>query len=253
VTESDTLPANPTHEQGSSIHEEGRGRPMHKLLSISQLVLELQADFPDLSISKVRYLEDRGLVTPERTKGRYRKYTRADVRTLHKILSMQRDEYLPLDVIRQRVDMPSAGSAGLAAYGGPTAATLMSLGREEPTYSQDDLCEALGVDAEFVLGLVEFRIIEPAADTEAAFTESDLETARICHRLARFQVEPRHLRVLSSSAEREAGLIEQVATPALRSGHADRKEHGLETVQELGTLFAQLMQLLLRKELRRIV
>jgi DNA-binding transcriptional MerR regulator len=246
MTDEETMPA-------ASGREEGRGRSTQRLLSIGQLVTELKGDFPDLSISKVRYLEDRGLLNPERTKARYRKYSRADLRTLHKILAMQRDEYLPLNVIRQRVDMPSASSTGLAAHGGPTAATLMSLGREEPTYSQDDLCDVLGVDAEFVLGLVEFRIIEPGADSEAAFTESDLETARICQRLARFHVEPRHLRVLSSSAEREAGLIEQVATPALRSDHADRKEHGMETVQELGTLFAQLMQLLLRKELRRIV
>ena len=120
-------------------------------------------------------------------------------------------------------------------------------------YTLEELCEALGVDEEFILGLVEFRLIERISEEGPAFTESDLDAARICHRLARFQVEPRHLRVLSSTAERQAGLVEQVVTPALRSGHADRKEQGLETVQELGVLFAQLSQLLLRRELRNIL
>ena len=75
-----------------------------RLLSIGQLVENCNSDFPDLTISKVRYLEDRGLITPQRTKGKYRKYSRADLRTLRSVLAMQRDEYLPLDVIRQRVE-----------------------------------------------------------------------------------------------------------------------------------------------------
>jgi DNA-binding transcriptional MerR regulator len=229
------------------------GKTAERLLPIGQLVRELQTEFPAVSISKVRYLEDRGLITPERTKGKYRKYSRADLRTLRSVLAMQRDEYLPLDVIRQRVQASQSSAAGVISSSGAGNLPNMSLTQEQASYTMEELCQALGLDEEVILGLIEFRLIERAADTGPAFTESDLDTARICQRLARFQVEPRHLRVLSSAAEREAGLIEQVATPALRSGHADRKEYGLETVQELGTLFVQLTQLLLRRELRRIL
>jgi DNA-binding transcriptional MerR regulator len=229
----------------------GGAKPGDRLCSIGQLVRELQGEFPDLSVSKVRYLEDRGLIAPQRTKGKYRKYSRDDVRTLRSILAMQRDEYLPLDIIRQRLE---ASVAGVSAS--PVRSSLtptISLAREAVLYTLENLCDALGVEEEFILGLLEYRLVERASEDGPAFTESDLDTARICQRLARFQVEPRHLRVLSSAAERQAGLVEQVVTPALRSVHQDRKEYGIETVQELGALFTQLTQLLLRKELRNIL
>jgi DNA-binding transcriptional MerR regulator len=232
---------------------QGRGKGVEGLLSIGQLVEELQPAFPGLSISKVRYLEDRGLIAPARTKGKYRKYSKADLRSLRSILLMQRDEYLPLDIIRQRIEASATGTGEVGVVVMGRAQTPMSLAAEQPTYSMEEMCEALGVEEEFILGLVEFRLVERGADSGPAFTDSDLEAARICHRLARFQMEPRHLRAVSSAAERQAGLIEQVATPELRSGHTDRKEHGQETVQELGTLFAQLTQILLRRELRRIL
>ncbi len=243
-------------EAGSDVNKttgtEGRARPKAPLTSIGELVRELQSEFPDLSISKVRYLEDRGLVSPQRTKGKYRKYSRADMGSLRAILAMQRDEYLPLDVIRQRLGQGSCGPSrsGAAAR---SACAEISLVREEPTYSLEQLCERLGTDEEFVLGLSEFKLVERTSDSGPAFTESDLDTAFICQRLSRFQVEPRHLRVLSSAAEREAGLIEQVVTPSLRSGHADKREYGLDTLRELGSLLAQLTGLLLSRELRRIV
>ena len=88
-----------------------------RLLTIGQVVKLLQAEFPDLSITKVRYLEDRGLLSPTRTKGRYRKYDPADVRRLRMILTLQRDEYLPLEVIRQRVDRSTAASPGAFGRG----------------------------------------------------------------------------------------------------------------------------------------
>lgn len=225
-----------------------------QLLSIGQLVKELQSDFPELSISKVRYLEDRGLLTPQRTKGRYRKYTKADVRRLRGILTMQRDEYLPLDVIRRRVDSGDPGILEASASPMASVASWSStLQRQEPVYTLEELCEELGVDEEYVLSLVEFRLVERMAESGPAFTEGDLETARICRRLGHYHVEPRHLRMLSSAAEREAGLIEQVATPDLRSGHQDRREHGLQTTQDLTSLFDQLTRLLMLRELRHIL
>ncbi len=106
---------------------------------------------------------------------------------------------------------------------------------------------------DYVLGLVESRLVNRASESGPAFTETDLEISRICQRLNMYHVEPRHLRMLSSAAEREAGLIEQVVTPDVRSGHADRREFGLQTAQDLAGLFHQLTRLLLLRELRQLI
>lgn len=225
-----------------------------RLLTIGQVVRDLKGEFPDISISKLRYLEDRGLIAPRRTKSRYRKYSKEDVRTLRAVLALQRDEYLPLEVIRQRVERAGSSSPpGANRSGGTLGGQTMRLTSEQPVYTLAELCEAGAVEEEFVLGLTEFRFIERLRESGAMFGESDLEVVRICQRLARFDVEPRHLRILSSAAEREAAFIEQVASPSLRSAHADRKEYGVETAEELGSLFSRLMHLLLRKELQRII
>lgn len=222
------------------------------LLTIGQVVAQLKPDFPDLSITKVRYLEDRGLLVPSRTPGRYRKYSGPDVRRLRTILTLQRDQYLPLEVIRERVETPSAvlgqqlvSSARLGASSG--------LKREDTVYTQEELCENAGIDAAFLRTLLEYRLIERHAQQGAAFTESDLEIGRICQLLVRFGVEPRNLRLLGSSVEREAALVEQITAPSLRSSHADKREYGEKMVDDLGSLLSQLMQLLLYKELRKLL
>jgi len=233
---------------------EGGGSGSERLINIGRLVSVLRADFPELTVSKVRYLEDRGLLSPTRTDSGYRKYTSEDVRTLRAILSMQRDQYLPLEVIRQRISqgrMSEPGQSSAPDSGAPMA-DQADLTPEDPTYTLQELCRAAGVDEDFVYELAEFHLVRPAAEEGPAYTETDLRTTRVCHRLARHRLEPRNLRILSSAAEREAALIEQVATPALLSGHGDRREYGLEIVRDLGSLFTQLTQLLFSRELRRI-
>ncbi len=212
----------------------------------------LQPEFSDLSITKVRYLEDRGLLKPARTKGRYRKYSPADVRRLRLILTLQRDEYLPLDVIKKRVDVSAAPGQSLmpGAVGGRSGTILR---REEPAYSLQEICETAGVDVQFVQLLLEYRLMDRSAQSGKIFTESDVETARICHLLTRFGVEPRNLRLLASSTEREAAILEQIVTPSLKSTHPDKREYGERLLGDLGSLFAQLLQLLLYKELRRLL
>ena len=235
-----------------------KGRPgasrggSEPVFNIGYVVEQLQADFPDLSISKVRYLEDRGLLAPARSKGRYRKYTKADIRTLRTVLTLQRDEYLPLEVIRQRVQQ-SAVSGALGSPQARSASLSASLRREEPLYSAKEICETTGVGEPFLQDLEEYRLIERFPGSGTGYTDTDLEIVRVCHLLSRFQVEPRNLRLLSSSAEREAALVEQVATTALRSTHPDKKEYGQKLVEELGSLFSQLNHLLLYRELRRLL
>jgi DNA-binding transcriptional MerR regulator len=226
--------------------------PDGALLTIGQVVDLLKPDFPDLSITKIRYLEDRGLLTPSRTPGRYRKYSGADMRRLRTILTLQRDQYLPLEVIRERVETPSAVLGQQLA----TSARLghsPSLKREDAVYTQEELCENAGIDLTFLRVLLEYRLLDRKAQAGPAFTEGDLETARICQLLVRFGVEPRNLRLLGSSVEREAAMVEQITAPSLKSTHADKREYGEKMVEDLGALLSQLMQLLLYKELRKLL
>ncbi len=223
------------------------------MLTIGQVVDQLKSDFPDLTITKVRYLEDRGLLTPSRTPGRYRKYSGADIRRLRAILTLQRDQYLPLEVIRERVDAPSSGLPGQPLSASGRLGVSPNLKREDEVYTQEELCENAGIEATFLRLLVEYRLIERRGQQGAAFTESDLQIARICQLLVRFGVEPRNLRLLGSSVEREAALVEQISTPSLRSAHADKREYGEKMVEDLAALLSQLMQSLLYKELRKLL
>jgi DNA-binding transcriptional MerR regulator len=241
-------------KRSSQVGDSSPATHTERLLTIGQVVTLLQPDFPDLSITKLRYLEDRGLLSPVRTKGRYRKYGQADVRRLRTILTLQRDDFLPLEVIRQRVEhsTPVGGSQvlGSTVVAGRAAPALK---REEPAYSIDEVCETVGVKPQFVDTLLEYRLIDRTGTTGPSFTESDLETVRICHLLTRFGVEPRHLRLLGSSTEREAAIVEQIVTPSLKSSHADKREYGEKMLADLGALFSQLLHLLLYKELRRLL
>jgi DNA-binding transcriptional MerR regulator len=221
------------------------------LLTIGQVVDQLKPDFPDLSITKVRYLEDRGLLAPSRTPGRYRKYSGTDIRRLRTILALQRDQYLPLEVIRERVDTPTSLGQPLSSVARLGAGSILH--REDALYTQEEICENAEIDAGFLRLLVEYRLIERRGQMGAVFTESDLEIARICHLLVRFGVEPRNLRLLGSSVEREAALVQAITTPSLKSTHPDKREYGEKMVEDLGSLLSQLMQLLLYKELRKLL
>ena len=222
------------------------------LLTIGQVVDQLKAEFSDLSITKVRYLEDRGLLAPSRTAGRYRKYSGADIRRLRTILTLQRDQYLPLEVIRERVETPSA-VLGQQLPASAHLGVAPGLKREDAVYTQEEFCENAGIDATFLRVLIEYRLIDRRGQQGAAFTDSDLETARICQLMVRFGVEPRNLRLIGSSVEREAALVEQIATPSLKSAHPDKREYGEKILEDLGALLSQLMQLLLYKELRKLL
>lgn len=244
-------------EATRSAHQSATGDQVaraEQLLTIGQVVGQLTQEFPDLSITKIRYLEDRGLLAPARTPGRYRKYNSSDVRRLRTILTLQRDEYLPLDVIRQRVDRAVLPVSGKPLEAGATPMrTTPVLKKEEATYTWEEAPAAAGVDEQFFRMLVEFRMIDRFSQTGPALTESDLEIARICHLLARFGVEPRNLRLLGSSVEREAALIQQVTTPSLRSTHVDKREYGEKMLEDLAALVSQLIHLLLYKELRKLL
>lgn len=224
-------------------------------LTIGKVVALLRPEFPDLSITKVRYLEDRGLLSPERSPGGYRKYSLEDVRLLRTVLKLQRDEYLPLEVIKQRLDRATALTPGQpVARGTLSLRSPESLKREEPVYSWEEVTGQSGCTQAFLRTLIEYRLVQPSqamGEGGTQFTESDVEIARICSSLARFGVEPRNLRLLASCAEREGALVLQLVAPFLRSAHKDRREYGEELLKDLAALYAELMRLLFFKELQQ--
>jgi DNA-binding transcriptional MerR regulator len=214
------------------------------LITIGAVCRRLQDEFPEISISKIRYLEDQGLLSPKRTRGGYRLFGEDDVDRLETILRLQRDEFLPLRVIRQELETPSGKDWRRRRSAG--------LGNAEDALDLDDLCKQAGVSADFVDDLESFGLLEVRDDDAGRYSESDVAIASICDRLRRYGLTARHLRPFRSGADRTAGLLEQVVAPALRSRNAERRASGLEDLQDLSALGVELSQLLLRRALRKV-
>jgi DNA-binding transcriptional MerR regulator len=218
---------------------ERRERP----LRIGEVVRRLSAEFPDISISKVRYLEDEGLVAPRRTQGGYRLFSEADLERLETVLRLQRDEFLPLRVIREELEAP-----------GPKERKRRkpsSLGAPVETMTFDELCERAQITAELGKELDEFGLLQPNGTGAAKrYPEDDVDVAAACARLARFGVSPRHLRTFRTAAGRQAALLDQLVTPALRSRNPERRNQGLRELQQLAELVGELSSLLFWRDLR---
>jgi hypothetical protein len=205
----------------------------------------LKEEFPDISISKIRYLEDQGLVTPRRTRGGYRLFSDEDVERLETILRLQRDEFLPLRVIRQELASPAAKERRRKRPPG--------LAEAEDEIDLAELCERAGIDAGLARELEEYGLLVPrAAGGEKRYPESEAEIALACGGLARYGIAPRHLRAFRTSADREAGLLEQLVAPALRARNPDRRRSGLEDLETLADLGRRLSQLLFWRALRKL-
>ncbi len=221
-----------------------------KALTIGRVCEELKAEFPKVSISKIRFLEDQRLVTPQRSRGGYRKYTQRDVERLRTILRLQRDEFLPLRVIRQELETSSTGSFSVANQ----ARQLKRANLTEPAptlrLTADDLVESTGVPKSLVQALEQFNLI--GSDDEG-YTETDRETVQTALELSAFGVEPRHIRLFRVAAEREAGLLEQVLAAGLRSKNPERRREALQELENLAALASHMRHLMLVSELRKIV
>ena len=213
-----------------------------RMLTIGTVCGMLKDEFPDISISKIRYLEDQGLLAPRRTQGGYRLFSEEDVERLETILRLQRDEFLPLRVIRQELASPARERKRRRA-----------LDAEEPELDLDGLCERAGIDARMARELEDFGLLTPRTEGgEKRYSELEADIALACGRLARYGIAPRHLRSFRTAADREAGLVEQVVGPALRSRNPERRRSGVEDLEELGAVAAELSQLLSWRALRRL-
>jgi DNA-binding transcriptional MerR regulator len=213
-------------------------------LTIGAVCRRLKSEFPDISISKIRYLEDQGLLTPQRTPGGYRLFGEDDVDRLETILRLQRDEFLPLRVIRQQL----ASSVPRAKRRRPAA-----LVTEEQELTQDELCARAGINASTVRDLEGFGLLQPTVERgERRYRDSDVEVAALCGRLSAYGMSARHLRTFQTSAERNAALLGQITAPALHGRSLERRQAGLEDLRAMGELAQELSQLLLWRSLRRL-
>jgi len=214
-----------------------------RLLTIGTVCRRLKAEFPDISISKIRYLEDQGLLTPKRTQGGYRLFSEDDVDRLETILRLQRDEFLPLRVIREE----------LAAGAGRERRRRRALGDEEEGLDLDALCDRAGIGPQRARELEDFGLLEPRVDGgQRIYSETDAEIAEACELLARFGIAPRHLRAFRTAADRESALLEALVAPALRSRTPERRRAGMEDLQAMAECANDLAQLLFARNVRRL-
>ncbi len=236
--------------------ESGPPPRKEKALTIGAVVKQLEREFPDISISKVRYLEDQKLLSPRRTPGGYRLYAPADVDRLRTILRLQRDEFLPLRVIRQELAaggdiVPAGGGGDKRGGGGVRRAILVNTSRAYLTL--EEVLEETGAREELVAELENFGIVQPEKrEGRTVYDETDREVVRAANELSRFGVAARNLRVFRSSADREANLLEALLGPSLRSRNPDRRKEALESLENLAATVSHLKHLLLVRDLRRL-
>jgi DNA-binding transcriptional MerR regulator len=231
-------------------------RPRQKAVTIGAVCKALLQEFPEISISKIRYLEDQKLLAPRRTQGGYRLYTQNDIQRLRTILRLQRDEFLPLRVIRQELAVGRA-ERDVAPPGGDSARSLrraiMTVRDPGALFSLEDVVEDTGADAKLVRELVEFGVIKGEARGGARyFDETEREIVRAVSELARYGVGGRNLRVFRTSADREAQLLQSILAPALRSRNPQRRKEAIEALENLASVTTHLKHLLLIRDLRRI-
>lgn len=228
-------------------------------MSIGEVLAQLRPDYPDITISKIRFLEDEGLVKPERTASGYRKFSREDVGRLQYVLTAQRDQYLPLRVIKDNLDAldrgaePPAASAArppraLVAAEGLPGPEAFRPSQAEVRLTAAELADAAGLTDEQVDQLVQYGLLRPRPGA-SSFDGDALVIAKTVAEMARFGIEARHLRPFKAAADREVGLLEQVVTPLVRQRSPESRARADEVVRELAALSVKLHSTLVRQGL----
>jgi DNA-binding transcriptional MerR regulator len=228
-------------------------------LSIGEVLEAIRADFPDISISKIRFLEAEGLIQPERTGSGYRKFYDADVDRLRYILQLQRDQFLPLKVIRDRLvaadsnggvypDVPAAPPPAAEDGAAPPPSPEPDL--TAVSLSRDELRDAAGLQEAELRQLEEFGVVEAGRD---AYGGDDLVAARAAREFFAFGVEARHLRMYRQFTDREATFFEQIVTPLSRRRTPDANEQASRSIHELMGLSRRMREAMLRASLRDLL
>src|SRR5215216_6356777 len=202
--------------------------------TIGEVVARLRKEFPTLSVSKVRYLERRRLISLSRTRGGYRLFSPQDVEMLRYILTLQDKEYLPLKVIKKRIEggMPVAGSDS----GGDLSRVL-----EDRTYTREELAETLETETRFVDDLIAVGVIGRSGE----LTQRDAEIARMALEMAKYAIQPRHLRGIMAAVDREAAMFKQILNPELRSGDEQRVADAMNKARHLAAVDSRMKELMM--------
>ena len=227
-------------------------------LPIGEVLQQLKGDFPDITISKIRFLESEGLVEPDRTPSGYRMFAPADIARLRYVLTQQRDNYLPLRVIKDQLaaidrNPRPTGPDGVPR---PVRAGLSEVPRSEDfrlapaalRLTAQELCHSAGLLERQLTEVEQFGII--VAGPGGRYDDDALAIAKVVAEMARFGLEGRHLRAFRSAADREVGLFGQVVGPVARQRNSEARARAQETVRELAALSVQLHAALVRSGLR---
>ena len=221
-------------------------------LSIGEVLVSLKTEYPDITISKIRFLEGEGLIEPERTPSGYRKFYSDDVDRLRKILKMQRDEYLPLKVIKERLIRESEDARPARAEQDAPADDELTEPPAGLQMSLDEMSTATGVEKERINELTTFGLLAPeTANGEPTFGGDDYIVLSIVKDFFRYGVEPRHLTMYRHFSEREAALFEAIIMPMLRQRNPDARRAATESLASLAKAARKLKQALLRSKLRQ--
>lgn len=224
-------------------------------LSIGEVLEAVRSDFPDVSISKIRFLETEGLIEPERTPSGYRKFFDKDVERLRYILSLQRDHFLPLKVIKERIASRSNGGAlappaPLAAAPDRPAEPAPSLMTSEVAMSKEELAGSAGLDDRSFQGLIDFGILDGSKQT---FDGDDLIAAKAAAGLIAYGVEPRHLKMYRHFAERESAVFEQIVAPISRRRDPQAQQDVVRSLAEIMGLAQRFRDAMLRSTMRDLL
>ena len=232
--------------------------PARAYLSIGEVLGKLRSEFPDVTISKIRFLESEGLIEPQRTPSGYRKFTTADLERLRYVLLAQRDQYLPLKVIKDNLDALDRGlqpSQTLGAAPAPRLATIDGsiapsafVEQTEMKLSRDELLSISGLKEEQLVELESYGLIS----IKGRHYDGDaLTVAKVVAEISAFGIEGRHLRAFKTAADREVGLVEQVITPLMRQKNPESKARAQEVSREIASLSVRLHAALVRSGLNR--
>ncbi|MBC9729765.1 MerR family transcriptional regulator [Streptomyces sp. TRM68367] len=212
------------------------------LMSIGAVLNVLRDEFPEVTISKIRFLESEGLIEPQRTPSGYRKFSAEDVERLGHVLRMQRDHYLPLKVIREHLEAMERGEAvQLPTMGRQQDGEAVPESAEGPTAARigrDELLAAVGIDEQELQEWESYGLLAPLPD--GAYDAEAVTVASLVVELGRFGIEPRHLRVMKAAADREAGLVDQVVAPLRRHRNPQTRAHAEARTKELAGLTVKL-------------
>lgn len=223
-------------------------------MTIGEVVEKLSAAYPDLTISKVRFLEDEGLITPDRTAGGYRKYHTNDVQRLELVLRLQRDHFMPLAVIRDKLDDLDKGKMPAELRPALDHAEAMPLPLDEAeTVPLDRVPDVLGLPTAFIRELASFGIVSLVkGERGEELPGPDIGIAHTCWDLRRFGIEPRHMRMYETFAEREAAFFQQILMPGMRHRTPEARQKLVETLVDLMGKTGELKEHMVRRAVGRL-